>query len=86
MDQSTTLTVDRSNPINSTIPDALGLRRPATGLERLVKIQALERTIAALRAENLALRVHVRELEDLFLEPRQDGPAPPAVADNGHPA
>ena len=79
MDQSTITTLDR----NGAILDALGLRRPAAGLERLAKIQGLERTIAALRAENLALRIHVHELEQLFLEPREDGPA---SADNGHPA
>jgi hypothetical protein len=83
MDQSTTTTIDR----NGTILDALGLRRTATGLERLAKIQGLERTIAALRAENLALRIHVQELEHLLLQGGEDGPAPTAAsADNGHPA
>ena len=32
MDQSTTPTIDRANPINGTILDALGLRRTAAGL------------------------------------------------------
>ena len=86
MDQSTTTTIDRANPINGTVLDALGLRRTAAGLGGLAKIQGLERTIAALRAENLALRVHVRELEHLLLEPREDGPGPAVSVDTGHPA
>jgi hypothetical protein len=51
----------------------------------LATIQGLERTIAALRAENLALRVHVRELEQLFLDARDDDPTPTVSVDNGHP-
>ena len=78
MDQSTTTTLDRANPSNGTILDALGLRRTAAGLERLAKIQGFERTIAALRAENRALRVHVKELEQVILETGEDGlPLPP---------
>jgi len=84
MDQSTTTTIDRANPVNGTVLDALGLRRPATGLERLAKIQGLERTIAALRAENLALRIHVQELEHLLLDAREDGPAPAVSVENSH--
>jgi hypothetical protein len=80
------MTIDRASPVNRTVLDALGLRQPAAGLERLAKIQGLERTIAALRAENLALRVHVHELEHLLLDTREDGPALAVSADNGQPA
>jgi hypothetical protein len=86
MDQSMTTTIDRANPLNGTVLDALGLRRPAAGLERLAKVQGLERTIAALRAENLALRIHVQELEHLLLDTREEEPAPAVSADNGQPA
>jgi hypothetical protein len=87
MDQSTTPTIDRAHPANGTILDALGLGRTAAGLNRLAKIQGLERTIATLRAENLALRIHVQELERLILETCEDRPDPAADArENGHPA
>jgi hypothetical protein len=79
MDQATTTTIDRGTPVNGTVLDALGLRRPATGLDRLATLQRLERTIAA-------LRIHVQELERLLLDTREDGPAPADSADNGHPA
>ena len=86
MDQSTTTTLDRAFPIDGTILDALGLRRTAAGLARLAKLQGLERTIAALRAENLALRGHVQELERVILETGEDRRGPAADAgDNGHP-
>ena len=86
MDQSVTTTIDRAFPIDGTILDALGLRRTAVGLARLAKLQGLERTIAALRAENLALRVHVQDLERVLLETGEDRPGAAADAgDNGHP-
>jgi len=86
MDQSATTTIDRAFPIDGTILDALGLRRTAAGLGRLAKIHGLERTIAALRAENLALRVHVQDLERVLLETSEDrGSAGVDAGDNGHP-
>ena len=86
MDQTMTTTIDSVTPVNGAVLDALGLRWPAKGIERLTQIQGLERTIAALRAENLALRIHVQELERLLLDTREDGPTPAGSADNGHPA
>ena len=76
MNQSAPTTIDRAVPIDGTILDVLGLRRTAAGLGHLAKIQGLGRTIAALRAENLALRIHVQELEHLLLEPGEDRLAP----------
>jgi hypothetical protein len=40
-DSLATATIDRANPITGTVLDALGLRRPSAGLERLAKIQGL---------------------------------------------
>ena len=92
MDHASTSSVERVPAIPGAVVDALGLRRPdAGGLDRLVKVQALERTIAALRAENLALRIHVQELERLLVQCEEErtapvGDAPPAPDGNGRPA
>jgi len=91
MDHAQTNFARQTPEIPGAVLEALGVRRPGAGLDRLVKLQALERTIAALRAENLALRIHVQELERLLVECEDgrrppDGTATPAIAPNGEPA
>jgi hypothetical protein len=68
MDLLLTTSIDKAPAIPDGVRDALGLRRPAGALDHLVNVQALERTIAVLRAENLALRIHVQELERLLVD------------------
>jgi hypothetical protein len=87
MDHVLPSSIDPAPAIPDAVRDALGLRRPAGSIDRLVNVQVLERTIAALRAENLALRIHVQELERLLLDgetERQPAPLSSALhAANG---